>query len=66
MKKSKFFAFLAAILLSLSACIVSVQAEVQAEEMESGAEPPAESILETETIPCGCLTGAGEVHQSQN
>lgn len=44
MKKSKFFAFLAAILLSLSACIVSVQAE----EVETGAETPAESILETE------------------
>lgn len=43
MKKSKFFAFLAAILLSLSACILSVQAE----EMESGAETPAESISET-------------------
>lgn len=43
MKKSKFFAFLAAILLSLSACIVSVQAE----EMESGAETPAKSISET-------------------
>ncbi len=43
MRKSKFFAFLAAILLSLSACIVSVQAE----EAESGAETPAESIFET-------------------
>lgn len=43
MKKSKLFAFLTAILLSLSACIVSVQAE----EMESGAETPAESISET-------------------
>lgn len=43
MKKSKFFAFLAAILLSLSACIVSAQAA----ESESGAETPAESISET-------------------
>lgn len=45
MKKSKLFAFLTAILLLFSACIVSAQAA----ESESGAETPAESILETET-----------------
>lgn len=43
MKKSKLFAFLTAIILLFSACIVSAQAA----ESESGAETPAESILET-------------------
>jgi hypothetical protein len=43
MKKSKLFAFLTAILLLFSACIVSAQAA----ESESGAETPAESISET-------------------
>lgn len=45
MKKSKLFAFLTAILLLFSACIVSAQAA----ESESGAETPAESISETES-----------------